>query len=89
MSILRNMSVNKLPDEYATELIWMARRYADGRGTYVTTTINKIIDKALWAGLAIQSDLSLKDPEGMYASDMHFGFWRNGRFVKDKSSGSV
>lgn len=64
------------------EILWMARRYADGRSTFAPSTVNEIIDQLIKDGIKIDKDTTLRDPEGLYASDGMFGFWRDGRFVK-------
>lgn len=49
------------------ETLWMARRYADGRGTYATSSYNDAARKALAAGIVEAS--SGKD-EPIWASDL-------------------
>lgn len=74
MSDLTTLEIN--------DLVYWSRRYADARSTYVTREVNQIIDKLRKAGVIISKDKTLKDPQGLYASDGMLGFWRDGRFVK-------
>jgi hypothetical protein len=57
------------------EVIWMARRYADGRSTYAPSIVNEAIDYLLSKGVMIEADASI----GMYARDGDFGVWNRER----------
>jgi hypothetical protein len=57
------------------EVIWMARRYADGRSTYAPTTVNETIDYLLSKGMTIEADTTI----GMYARDGDLGEWNRER----------
>jgi len=74
--------VSNLTTSDINDLVYWARRYADGRSTYVTFEVNRIIDKLIKNGIEITKDDTLLDKEGLYASDGMFGFWREGKFVK-------
>lgn len=71
------------------DAIWMARRYADCRATYVTKTLNEIIDRAIARGVAIEPDHSLNDPLGIHVVDGHFGEWRGGQFSREKVDSAI
>ncbi len=59
---------------------WMARRYADGRSTYVPGSFNQSIDLARMLGVKIDSDHG-----EIYAEDGMLGIWvpAIGGFVKE------
>ena len=59
--------------EIIQETIWMARRYANNRRSYATSTVNEYIDIALKLGVNIKPDLV--DGIGMYANDADLGRW--------------
>ena len=52
--------VTQIRDEELCEIIreiwWMARRYADGRNTVVTSTLNDMVRKALQLGISLKPD---------------------------------
>ena len=54
------------------DTLWMARRYANGRRTYATSTVNETIDHALKLGIPVEPDGSNGE---MYAEDGSFGKW--------------
>jgi hypothetical protein len=74
------LRIKKL-EEMLIKVLWMARRYADGRCTYAPSDVNQVIDEALNMGLKIDKDPTLDDP--MYARDGQLGQWINGRFEKE------
>lgn len=73
-----------LSDKDIKDLAYWARRYADGRSTYVTTSINNIIDKMIDKGIYPEKDDTLLSRGGLYVSDGMFGFWVNGVWVKEE-----
>lgn len=79
--------INELEHENETlkyilrEILWMARRYADGRKTYATLMCNEALNTARRLGVKINPDCTTQDPD--YAVDGMFGHWLNGQFVKN------
>ena len=80
--------MSKTPREIALEeiirdIIWMARRYADGRSTYAPDMFNRAADRAIQLGITWKHD---KNGE-VYATDGMFGNWNSDlqRFVKKEA----
>ncbi len=57
--------------QYLSDLVWMARRYADGRSTYAVSLYNDIVRSLVGRGVPL-----LKLDEGLWAKDGMFGYPR-------------
>lgn len=55
------------------EVLFMARRYANGRRTFAASTVNRAIDTCLEMGIKITEDQV--DGIKMYAKDGDLGRW--------------
>lgn len=55
------------------QVLYMARRYADGTTSTAPSTVNACIRKAEELGIVLQPDTVLRDPAGRFATDAAHG----------------
>lgn len=55
------------------EVLYMARRYADGATSTAPVTVNNCIRRAEGLGIVLPPDAVLRDPAGRFATDGVYG----------------
>lgn len=56
-----------------SDVLFMARRYADGTTSTAPSTVNECVRKAEQLGIVLPADSVLRDPEGRFATDGAYG----------------